>query len=110
VAIRPEDLHVAADGDPAGNDLAGSGAVARDAVSLQAGADGAVVVGEAVAEVVEYHGRVLHVEAVTAQGDRLYLRTSQPVRPGDPLRVTVAPERALIFAGTGGENATEGTP
>jgi putative spermidine/putrescine transport system ATP-binding protein len=108
VAIRPEDLHVAADGDPAGNDLAGSGAVARDAVSLQAGADGAVVVGEAVAEVVEYHGRVLHVEAVTAQGDRLHLRTSQPARPGDPLRVTVAPERALIFAGPGGTGGKGG--
>jgi putative spermidine/putrescine transport system ATP-binding protein len=84
VAIRPEDLHVAAaDSDPA--------------------AGGAVAVGEAVAEVVEYHGRVLHVEAVTAQGDRLHLRASQPVRPGDRLRVTVAPERALIFAGPAGE-------
>jgi putative spermidine/putrescine transport system ATP-binding protein len=93
VAIRPEDLHVVADSDPAA-----SGAVSREAV-----ADRVTVVGEAVAEVVEYHGRVLHVEAVTAQGDRLYLRTSQPVRPGDPLRVTVAPERALIFAGAAGE-------
>jgi putative spermidine/putrescine transport system ATP-binding protein len=67
-----------------------------------------VVVGTAVAEVVEYHGRVLHVEAVTAQGDRLHLRTSQPARPGDPLRVTVAPERALIFAGPGGMGGPAG--
>jgi putative spermidine/putrescine transport system ATP-binding protein len=62
-----------------------------------------VVVGEAVAEVVEYHGRALHVQAATAQGDHLHLRTSQPVHPGDPLRVAVAPQRALIFAGTGGK-------
>jgi putative spermidine/putrescine transport system ATP-binding protein len=106
VAIRPEDLHVVADGDPAS-----SGAVSRDAT-----ADSAVVVGEAVAEVVEYHGRALHVQAVTTQGDRLHLRTSQPVHPGDPLRVAVAPQRALIFAGADGkggadgENVTEVTP
>jgi putative spermidine/putrescine transport system ATP-binding protein len=49
--------------------------------------------------VVEYHGRALHVEAVTAGGDRLYLRTSQPVRPGDALRIAAAPGRALIFPG-----------
>ena len=103
VAIRPEDLHVAADSDPAVSGAVSRGPVSREAISPEAGAGGAVVVGEAVAEVVEYHGRVLHVEAVTAQGDRLYLRTSQPVRPGDPLRVTVAPERALIFAGAAGE-------
>jgi putative spermidine/putrescine transport system ATP-binding protein len=95
VAIRPEDLHIAADNDPAASEPS---------------VDGAVVLGEAVAEVVEYHGRVLHVEAVTAQGDRLYLRTSRPVRPGDPLRVTVAPERALIFAGPGGSGTGEETP
>jgi putative spermidine/putrescine transport system ATP-binding protein len=72
VAIRPEDLHIAADGETA--------------------------VTEAVAEVVEYHGRTLHVEAVTGHGDRLYLRTSEPVRPGDALRVATAQARALIFA------------
>jgi putative spermidine/putrescine transport system ATP-binding protein len=77
VAIRPEDLHVVGDGEPAG----------------------AAVIGEAVAEVVEYHGRALHVEAVTAEGDRLHLRTSQPARPGDALRVAAAPQRALIFPG-----------
>ena len=62
---------------------------------------GTAVVGEAVAEVVEYHGRTLHVEAVTAEGDRLHLRTSRPVHPGDALRVAAAPERALIFPGDG---------
>ena len=45
----------------------------------------------------EYHGRTLHVEAITASGDRLHLRTARPVRPGDALRVAAAPERALIF-------------
>jgi putative spermidine/putrescine transport system ATP-binding protein len=116
VAIRPEDLHVVADGDPAASGAVSRGAISRDAVPLEAGADGAVIVGEAIAEVVEYHGRALHVQAVTAQGDRLHLRTSQPVRPGDPLRVAVAPQRALIFAGAGGrggedrESVTEVTP
>jgi putative spermidine/putrescine transport system ATP-binding protein len=81
VAIRPEDLHVAGDAQATGDEA---------------------VAGEAVAEVVEYHGRTLHVEAVTAQGDRLHLRTSRPVRPGDALRVAAAPERALIFPGEGG--------
>jgi putative spermidine/putrescine transport system ATP-binding protein len=85
VAIRPEDLHVAGDGEPAAGAAAGE-----------------VVAGEVVAEVVEYHGRALHVEAVTAQGDRLHLRTSRPVHPGDALRVAVAPDRALIFPGEGG--------
>jgi putative spermidine/putrescine transport system ATP-binding protein len=85
VAIRSEDLHVAGDGQAAAR------AAAAEAV-----------VGEAVAEVVEYHGRTLHVEAITAEGDRLHLRTSRPVRPGDALRVAVAPGRALIFPGEGG--------
>jgi putative spermidine/putrescine transport system ATP-binding protein len=91
VAIRPEDLHVAPDTDSTA---------------------GAPLIGQAVAEVVEYHGRVLHVEAVTAEGDRLHLRTSQPVRPGDRLRVTVATRRALIFpgGGEGGKEAAEETP
>jgi putative spermidine/putrescine transport system ATP-binding protein len=70
VAIRPEDLHVAGAGE--------------------------AVLAEAVAEVVEYHGRSLHVEAVTAEGDRLYLRTSAPVAPGDAVRVAASPDRALI--------------
>jgi putative spermidine/putrescine transport system ATP-binding protein len=47
--------------------------------------------------VVEYHGRVLHVQAVTAHGDRLHLTAAQPVRPGDALRLSAAAERALVF-------------
>ena len=71
VAIRPEDLHVAAEGETS--------------------------VGEATAEIVEYHGRVLHVEAATSEGRRLHLKAHEPVRPGDRLRVAVAAERALVF-------------
>ena len=74
VAIRPEDLRVAeADEQP---------------------------MAEATAEVVEYHGRVLHVEAVTAHGDRLHLKSAGPVRPGDAVRVAVDADRALVFPRT----------
>ena len=71
VAVRPEDLRIA-------------------------GADEQAL-GEAVAEVVEYHGRVLHVEAVTREGDRIHLKSSGQVRPGDVLSVAVDAERALFF-------------
>jgi putative spermidine/putrescine transport system ATP-binding protein len=73
VAVRPEDLRIAAEGEQ--------------------------TVAEAVVEVVEYHGRTVHVEAVTAHGDRLHLTASEQVRPGDTLRVAAAPGRALIFRG-----------
>jgi putative spermidine/putrescine transport system ATP-binding protein len=71
VAIRPEDLRVA-EGDEQ-------------------------PIADATAEIVEYHGRVLHVEAVTAQGDRLHLRSAATVRPGDAVRVAVDADRALVF-------------
>ncbi|MFC1405044.1 MULTISPECIES: ABC transporter ATP-binding protein [Streptacidiphilus] len=71
VAVRPEDLRIAETDEQA--------------------------LGEAVAEVVEYHGRVLHVEAVTREGDRLHLTSSGQVRPGDVLSVAVDTERALFF-------------
>jgi putative spermidine/putrescine transport system ATP-binding protein len=71
VAIRPEDLRIAEADEQA--------------------------LGEAVAEVVEYHGRVLHVEALTRDGDRIHLKSSGQVRPGDVLSVAVAAERALFF-------------
>jgi putative spermidine/putrescine transport system ATP-binding protein len=76
VAIRPEDLRVAADGE--------------------------TEICEAVAEIVEYHGRVLHVEAATREGQRLHLKATQPVRPGDVLRIAVDADRALIFAAEAG--------
>jgi putative spermidine/putrescine transport system ATP-binding protein len=71
VAIRPEDLRPAEEGEQS--------------------------VTEAVAEIVEYHGRVLHVEAITRQGDRLHLKSHRHVHPGDTVSVAVDPERALIF-------------
>ncbi|UWE11065.1 ABC transporter ATP-binding protein [Actinacidiphila bryophytorum] len=85
VAIRPEDVRVAGPGDQQ--------------------------LAEAVAEVVEYHGRVLHVEAVTREGDRIHLRAHDQVRPGDALAVAVDADRALFFpkehAGSGGSGGAE---
>ncbi|BBB01946.1 putative ABC transporter ATP-binding protein [Actinacidiphila reveromycinica] len=72
VAIRPEDVRIAEQDEPQ--------------------------VARAVAEIVEYHGRVLHVEAVTSDGDRVHLRTGREVRPGDALALAVDAERALVFA------------
>ncbi|MGH6653779.1 MAG: ABC transporter ATP-binding protein [Actinocrinis sp.] len=81
VAIRPEDLRIAADGETSG-------------------------VFEATAEIVEYHGRGFHVDAVTAAGDRVHLRTDERVAPGDPLRLTASSDRVLIFPAEPG--ASEG--
>ncbi|MET7682352.1 ABC transporter ATP-binding protein [Streptomyces sp. NPDC005423] len=83
VAVRPEDLRIAEEGEEG--------------------------VAEAVAEIVEYHGRVQHVEAVTRDGHRLHLKTGRHVRPGDPLSVAVDPERALFFPDLG-QPAEEVTP
>ena len=79
VAVRPEDLRIA----PDGTDRA----------------------FEAVAEVVEYHGREFQVDAVTRSGARVHLRTSERVAPGDRLGLAVDPRRALIFAHPDGEAA-----
>jgi len=78
VAIRPEDVRIAGDGSEASAD---------------------VNVFDAVAEVVEYHGRGFHIDALTPAGDRVHLRTDQRVAPGDPLRLTAAAERVLVFPG-----------
>jgi putative spermidine/putrescine transport system ATP-binding protein len=72
VAVRPDDLKIAA--------------------------DGAEVAFEAVAEVVEYHGREFQVDALTRAGKRVHLRTPERVAPGDQLSLTVDPRRALVFA------------
>ncbi|HEV3171067.1 MAG TPA: ABC transporter ATP-binding protein [Actinocrinis sp.] len=79
VAVRPEDLRVVHDG-------------------AQAGA-GVSAVFDVAAEVVEYHGRGFHIDALTPAGDRIHLRTDVRVAPGDPLRLTVSPERVLVFPG-----------
>ncbi len=75
VAVRPEDLRIAS--------------------------DGADSVFEAVAEVVEYHGREFQVDALTRAGQRVHLRTDRRVSTGDRLALTVDPQRALVFAGGG---------
>jgi putative spermidine/putrescine transport system ATP-binding protein len=83
VAVRPEDLRIAGGGE-------------QPVVS-------------AVAEVVEYHGRTLHVEAVTRDGDRVRLETGHQVRPGDRLDLAVDPDRALLFRDTPGDRPGAGS-
>ncbi len=73
VAIRPEDLRVA---------VAGSG----NAI-------------EAVAEVVEYHGRELSVRTRTNDGGVLHLKTNEPVVAGSVLSLTARPDRILVYPG-----------
>ena len=79
-AIRPEDVRI----------------VGGDGADTTAGERG---VFDAVAEIVEYHGRTFHIDALTAAGDRVHLRTDQRVAPGDPLRLAAAAERVLVFPG-----------
>jgi putative spermidine/putrescine transport system ATP-binding protein len=79
-AVRPEDLRIVGESADA--------------------ATGDSAVFDAVAEIVEYHGRTFHIDALTPAGDRVHLRTDQRVAPGDPLRLTADPERVLVFAGT----------
>jgi putative spermidine/putrescine transport system ATP-binding protein len=51
----------------------------------------------AVVEVVEYQGRELAVEARTAEGQRLHVRTVERIGPGDELTLTVDPSKLLAF-------------
>nr|WP_298802353.1 ABC transporter ATP-binding protein [uncultured Pseudokineococcus sp.] len=76
VAIRPEDVVVGSRGGR-GNEL------------------------DAVAEVVEYHGRELAVQARTAGGSVLHVRTDQHVGAGEQLTLRIDPERVLVFPGAG---------
>jgi putative spermidine/putrescine transport system ATP-binding protein len=73
VAIRPEDLAIGTGTDP-------------NAV-------------KAVAEVVEFHGRELSVQARTATGGVLHLKTDQPVVAGSELVLTARPDRVLVYHG-----------
>ncbi|HZP50414.1 ABC transporter ATP-binding protein [Actinocrinis sp.] len=75
VAIRPEDLIIRAEAD-----------VSADAIS-------------ALAEVVEYHGRELSVQACTADGGVLHLKTDQPVVAGSTLGLTARSDRVLVYEG-----------
>jgi putative spermidine/putrescine transport system ATP-binding protein len=77
VGVRPEDLTV----------LAGS-------VSSRAGSGNEL---RSVVEVVEYQGRELAVEARTEQGQRLHVRTSERLAPGDAVVLSVSPQHLLVF-------------
>jgi putative spermidine/putrescine transport system ATP-binding protein len=55
----------------------------------------------AVVEIVEYHGREQVVEARLPGGQELHLRTTGRLAPGDEVRLTVPPERVLVFAAEG---------
>jgi putative spermidine/putrescine transport system ATP-binding protein len=52
---------------------------------------------EVTAEVVEYHGREVLVEARMASGAPLYFRTEKRLAPGDKTTVAAPPERVLIY-------------
>ena len=52
---------------------------------------------EVTAEVVEYHGRELLVDARLPGGEQLFFRTEQRVAPGDRVTLTVPEERVLIY-------------
>ena len=70
-AVRPEDL-VVGDGD--GNRL------------------------EVTAEIVEYHGRELSVQARLADGAPVYFRTHERLASGDTVALTVPAARVLVFS------------
>lgn len=81
VAIRPEDLIVGA--GSTGNSI------------------------KAVAEVVEYHGRELSVQARTGPDTVLHLKTNEPVVAGAVLDLGVAPERVLVYPADNGDGTVE---
>jgi putative spermidine/putrescine transport system ATP-binding protein len=76
-AVRPDDLRI---------------------TEAAAPGDAAHPVFEAVAEVVEYHGRTLHVVAATGAGQRVHVNSDRPVAPGDALALTADPDKVLVFA------------
>jgi putative spermidine/putrescine transport system ATP-binding protein len=94
VAVRPEDVRIVGEGGDAGVGAGKAGAVGSDTDISERSA-----VFEAVAEIVEYHGRGFHIDALTSAGDRVHLRTDVRVAPGDPLRLTAPPDRVLVFPG-----------
>ena len=72
VAIRPEDVKLSA-------------ATATDGL-------------EAIAEVVEYHGRELAVQTRTPGGVVIHLRTGEQVSAGSDVRLQISPDRVLIYS------------
>ncbi|MFF9105654.1 ABC transporter ATP-binding protein [Streptomyces rubrogriseus] len=81
VAIRPEDLVVA--GQSTGNSI------------------------KAMAEVVEYHGRELSVQARTGPDTVLHLKTNEPVVAGAVLHLGVVPDRVLVYPADDGEETVQ---
>ncbi|KHL03001.1 spermidine/putrescine ABC transporter ATP-binding protein [Sinomonas humi] len=82
VAIRPEDVTI--DGAPGSTGLL------------------------ATVEVVEYHGRELAVRTRTDGGVVIHLRTEKPVAAGERVRLSIVPERVLVFAEDEGRNNGDG--
>ena len=76
VGVRPEDLVISTGrgGTPPGSNVI-----------------------EATVEMVEYHGREMAVEARTAQGLRLHVRSEDRLTRGDVVTLTVSPDRLLVF-------------
>jgi len=76
VGVRPEDLVISTGrgGTPPGSNVI-----------------------EATVEVVEYQGREMAVEARTAQGLRLHVRSEDRLTRGDAVTLTVSPDRLLVF-------------
>jgi putative spermidine/putrescine transport system ATP-binding protein len=64
-------------------------------------AEGVGVGVPATVEVVEYQGREMAVEARTADGVRLNLRTDLRPAPGDKIELVVDPARLLVFPADG---------
>jgi putative spermidine/putrescine transport system ATP-binding protein len=58
-------------------------------------------------EVVEYRGRERAVEAVTSTGGTLVFQTTERLAPGDSARISVPPDRVLVFAANGDEPPPE---
>ncbi|MEV5962683.1 ABC transporter ATP-binding protein [Kribbella sp. NPDC051952] len=54
-------------------------------------------------EVVEYQGRELAVEVALKDGTRLHARTERKVEPGDPVAITIEPERLLVYPSNGAD-------
>jgi putative spermidine/putrescine transport system ATP-binding protein len=82
VGVRPEDVVVrgeGAQGTPPGR--------AADAGNLI----------DARVEVVEYQGREVSVEARTADGLRLHVRTAERLAPGDEVVLEISPAKLLVF-------------
>ena len=54
---------------------------------------------EVTVEVVEYHGRELAVQGRLPDGGTVHFRTEHRLTPGQPARLTAAPDRVLVFSG-----------